>query len=146
MNLQTNRPPNLAQLHDARFESFNRDPKILSTVKKISQIDFDKFNKKERHECLINRDSGIGMQKYQISESVVKKRPDVGNLSLSKNISWNQVADPTKKEVAPPLENYDQLKAHKQLLKKTSLYQSKTPGIKGPVSYDRQASRKFTHF
>ena len=36
MNLQTNRPPNLAQLHDARFEAINREPKILSTVKRVS--------------------------------------------------------------------------------------------------------------
>lgn len=35
MNLQTNRPPNLVQLHDARFEEINKEPKILSTVKKV---------------------------------------------------------------------------------------------------------------
>ena len=35
MNLQTNRPPNLAQLHDARFEDFNKEPKILSTIKRV---------------------------------------------------------------------------------------------------------------
>lgn len=35
MHLQTNRPPNMAQLHDARFEEINKEPKILSTVKKV---------------------------------------------------------------------------------------------------------------
>lgn len=35
MHLQTNRPPNLARLHDARFEEINKEPKILSTVKKV---------------------------------------------------------------------------------------------------------------
>ena len=64
MNLQTNRPPNLAQLHDARFETFNKEPKILSSVKKVSQIDFNNYDRKERHKCLVNVDSDIGMQKY----------------------------------------------------------------------------------
>ncbi len=62
------------------------------------------------------------MQKYQINDSVVKKRPEAGSLSMSKNISWSQIKDPFKKETGPPIENYDSLKAHKQLLKKTSQY------------------------
>lgn len=91
MNLQTNRPPNLAQLHDARFETFNKEPKILSSVKKVSQIDFNNYDRKERHKCLVNVDSDIGMQKYQINESVIKKRTDLGNMSMNRHVNWSQV-------------------------------------------------------
>lgn len=42
MNLQIDRPPNLAQLHDARFEESNKDPTGVSTHKKVKQIDFNK--------------------------------------------------------------------------------------------------------
>ena len=74
MNLQTNRPPNLGQVHDARFESINKDPKILSKVKKIPQISFEKMNCKNRHEGLINEDCVVGMQRYQIKDDFIKKR------------------------------------------------------------------------
>ena len=63
MNLQTNRPPNLVQLHDARFEEINKEPKNLSNIKKtaVTNIEFDKMSKQKRHECLINADSNVGM-------------------------------------------------------------------------------------
>ena len=91
MNLQTNRPPNLVQLHDGRFEDINKEPKILSTVKKVKQIDFDKYQRKGRHECLINGDNDVSMQKYQIKEDIVKPRTNQGNISLSKQTDWSQL-------------------------------------------------------
>ena len=43
MHLQSDRPPNLARAHDARFENINKDPKILSKVKSPPTIDFEKL-------------------------------------------------------------------------------------------------------
>ena len=40
MNLQTNRPLNMNQLNDARFENINKEPSILSTVKRPHQVNF----------------------------------------------------------------------------------------------------------
>ena len=68
MNLQTNRPPNLVQLHDARFEEINKDPNILSTVKKVtSNINFDKMVRKDRHEYMINKNCDVSMQAYKVN-------------------------------------------------------------------------------
>lgn len=112
MNLQTNRPPNLAQLHDARFETFDKEPKILSSVKKVSQIDFDNYDRQDRHKCLVNVAGDIGMQKYNINESVIKKRTDLGNMSMNRQVNYSQIVDPTQKESGPIQgETYDQLKA-----------------------------------
>ena len=89
MNLQTNRPPNLAQLHDGRFETFNREPKILSTVKKAPQVDFKKQLTKERHECLIEPSGDVGMQSYQIKDDLVKHRATKGHVQMSKHTDWS---------------------------------------------------------
>jgi len=54
MNLQTNRPPNLVSLNEARLLNINRDPAILSSVKKVPTTDFRKQGKPMRHKCMIN--------------------------------------------------------------------------------------------
>jgi len=107
MDLQTNRPPNLAQLHDARFETINRDPKILTNVRKVASIDFNKQDRTERHQCLINDNNEISMQKYQVKDDVLKKRATAGNISLDKQLNWSQILNPSEKERAPGYESYD---------------------------------------
>ena len=42
MNLQTNRSPNMVNLHDSRLKEFNKDPQVLSSTKRVAQIDFNK--------------------------------------------------------------------------------------------------------
>lgn len=91
MNLQTNRPPNLAQAHDSRFEMINKDPNILSTCKKVPQVDFDKMGKHERFNCLINKDNTVSMQRYEVKDDITKKRTNLGNIAIDKQLSWGQI-------------------------------------------------------
>lgn len=138
MNLQTNRPPNLGQAHDARFESFNKEPDILSKVRKVPQVNLNKMERVDRHKCLINQDSHVSMQRYHISEELVKKRPAMG-VSISKQLNWNQIVEPRKSEGPPPLESCDQIKVSTS---KKRAQDSKC----GIFSYAKQAPRKFGHF
>ena len=82
----------MAQLHDARFEEINKEPKILSTIKKVKQIDFDKYGSQERHECLINTSGDLSMQKYQVNDSVISKRTGIGAPDISKTKAWDELA------------------------------------------------------
>lgn len=82
MHLQPDRPPNLANAHDARFENINRDPTILSKVRKPSTVDFEKLPKRETSETLVNKNAVAHM--YQINEKHVKKRTNFSFVDISK--------------------------------------------------------------
>ena len=51
------------------------------------------------------------MQRYQVSDTLVKKRPTGVNVALDKQLNWNQIVEPRNSEAPPPLESYDQMKA-----------------------------------
>ena len=148
MNLQTNRPPNRVQLHDARFEDIDKEPKILSTVKKQKMTNFDLQGKLDvRHHCMINKDSEIGMQKYQINESITKKRSQFGNVDMSKHYDWEKlVLKDERQKNADNFETHDTLKAADQQLKQTSNYKSTGGGQRAPVSMAQQGPREFLQF
>ena len=45
MHLQSDRKPNMANAHEARFDNINKEPSIYSKSKKQPKIDFDKMMK-----------------------------------------------------------------------------------------------------
>jgi len=67
----------------------NKDPAILSKVRKVPQVNIKTLEKAPRHKCLINKDNSVSMQRYNINEDLVKKRPAMGNVSFDKQLSWN---------------------------------------------------------
>ena len=110
MNLQTNRPPNLVQLSEARLLNINEDPKVLSSIKKVPQVDFKKQVRGSRSKCLINHDNSIGMQRYNVKDDYFKKRI-AGVENFDKQLDYNQIMEPGGKEIGPGLEAYDQIEA-----------------------------------
>ena len=44
MHLQSERKPNMANAHEARFDNINKEPSIYSKSKRQPIIDFDKMN------------------------------------------------------------------------------------------------------
>ena len=82
MHLQSDRPPNLAQAHDARFENINKDPKILSKVKYPPTIDFEKVEPRDTSETLINKNTVCHM--YNLNESQIKKRSNMSFVDFAK--------------------------------------------------------------
>ena len=85
MHLQIDRPPNLAKAHDARFENFNKDPKIYSKTKKSTTIDFDKKPLRDTAATLINRDV-LGPM-YETDDSPIKKRTEFTFVNIAKQSS-----------------------------------------------------------
>ena len=62
--------------------------------------------KNERHECLINKDSELGMQKYMIKDDIQRKKV-VTTISIDKNLHWDQIVDNDKK-MSSQMDTYDQ--------------------------------------
>ena len=84
MNLQTNRPPNLAQAHDARFEVIDKNPSMLTTHRRVPTLNFSKQHRLACHQHLINESSHNLMQRYSPNESLVTKRASIGVLDINK--------------------------------------------------------------
>jgi hypothetical protein len=82
MHLQSNRPPNLAQAHDRRFENINRDPSIFSKTRKSSTIDLQRLPKRETSFSLIKRD--IAQNFYDVKDTQVKQKSALGSLEMKK--------------------------------------------------------------
>lgn len=76
----------------------------------MKQIDFNKQTKQERHECLINVAGDVSMQKYNINDSILKKRI-LGTNSIAKQKNWDELV-PDQAQT-PALESHDALKAAK---------------------------------
>ena len=92
MNLQTNRSPNMVNLHDSRLKEFNKDPQVLSSTKRVAQIDFNKQNNRVRCDFLVdNRKSDLSPQRYIIKEDIVKPRVDFGSIDMDKQFDWNKL-------------------------------------------------------
>ena len=84
MNLQTIRPPNLAQAHDSRFEIINKNPSVLSSFRKVPTVNFKKQFKQARDQHFIDETSHNHMQRYYPKDSLVTKRTSIGTLDLKK--------------------------------------------------------------
>lgn len=143
MHLQSDRKPNMARAHEARFDNINKEPSIYSKSKRTQpHVQFDKMLKKERHECLINPNSDLSMQRYLIKESLTKKN-NSKLLALDKQISWEKLVDNTKKPTSE-MDSYDIGKAHNQKLQSTSSGAKVTNGgVRGILSIDRMSKRSF---
>ena len=137
MHLQQDRPPNLAQAHDARFENINKDPVIFSKTKKQTTIEFDKKPPRDTASTLIRKDT-IGPNNYTLNDSTIKKRSDFSFVDIAKQSSPKQ---------AEAIDfTHDELKASQQFLGSTSGKTSSLGGINGPISMSKQPKRQFAHF
>ena len=58
---------------------------------------------------MINPNSDVSMQNYNVKQSVIEKRPGVGTLSMDKAYNFDQLFKKERDTLPPELESHDNL-------------------------------------
>ena len=141
LHKQTDRKWELANAHEMRFESIDRDTTALSSNKRcFSYVSLDKTRDRD-FSYLVNKNTVFA--DYQINEKLVTRKYG-GCVSLEKQSRrWEQdpygslkIKNSMLAQSAPGLETYDQVKAFEQKIKLKV-----KPNVAGLVSLDKQSSR-----